>query len=148
MPLQLILILKSCTLLLETEMQERRKQPRRNLISYSQVFDLSEGRLLGYLADLNLLGAMVIADQAMEIDSKLIISIQLPELPTISVPRMALPARIAWCHKDLSPEYFNIGLQFSLVTDRQKDIIEAVMENYEFRRTPPNYPPHPAELEE
>src|SRR3989337_245722 len=95
MPLQLILILKSCTLLLETEMQERRKQPRRNLISYSQVFDLSEGRLLGYLADLNLLGAMVIADQAMEIDSKLIISIQLPELPTISVPRMALPVRIA-----------------------------------------------------
>src|SRR3989304_4478074 len=146
MPLQLILILKSCTLLLETEMQERRKQPRRNLISYSQVFDLSEGRLLGYLADLNLLGAMVIADQAMEIDSKLIISIQLPELPTISVPRMALPARIAWCNKDLSPDSFNIVLEFQLLTEPQTDITEAVLENPEAPRSPPTGRPLPPEL--
>ena len=117
-------------------------------MSYSQVFDLYEGRLIGYLGDLNLSGAMVIGEQPMEIDSELEISIQLPELPKISVPRMALPVRIAWCQRDLSPDYFNIGLEFNLVTDRQKDIIEAVMENYEFRRTPPDYPPHPAELEE
>ena len=124
-------------------MQERRK----NLMSYSQVFDLSGGRLIGYLGDLNLSGAMVIGDRLMEIDSELSISIQLPELPNINLPSMALPVRVAWCDKDISPEFFNIGLQFKLVTDEQKNIIEAVMENYEFRRTPPNYPPHPAELE-
>jgi len=130
----------------DTEMQERRKQPRKNLMSYSQVFDLYEGRLIGYLGDLNLLGAMVIADQPMEINSEFAISIQLPELPETNIPSMALPVRIAWCHPDLSPEYFNIGLEFRLVTDEQKNIIEVVMENYEFRRNPPNYPPHPAEL--
>jgi hypothetical protein len=128
-------------------MKERRKQPRKNLMSYSQVFDLSEGRLIGYLGDLNLSGAMVIGDQPMEIDSELSISIQLPELPKINVPSMALPVRVVWCNKDLSPEFLNIGLEFKLVTDQQKNIIEAVMENYEFRRTPPNYPPHPTELE-
>jgi PilZ domain len=128
-------------------MQERRKQPRKNLMSYSQVFDLYEGRLIGYLGDLNLSGAMVIGDRPMEIDSELSISIQLPELPNINVPSMALPVRVAWCDKDISPEFLNIGLQFKIVTDAQKNIIEAVMENYEFRRTPPNYPPHPAELE-
>ena len=128
-------------------MQERRKQPRKNLMSYSQVFDLSEGRLIGYLGDLNLSGAMVIGDRPMKIDSELSISIQLPELPGINVPSMTLPARVAWCDKDISPEFFNIGLEFKLVTDEQKNIIEAVMENYEFRRTPPNYPPHPAQLE-
>jgi hypothetical protein len=128
-------------------MQERRRQPRKNLMSYSQVFDLDEGRLIGYLGDLNLSGAMVIGEQPMEIDSELAISIQLPELPKINAPSMALPVRVAWCHKDLSPEFLNIGLEFKLVTDEQKNIIEAVMENYEFRRTPPNYPPHPAELE-
>jgi len=128
-------------------MKERRKQPRKNLMSYSQVFDLSEGRLIGYLGDLNLSGAMVIGDHPMETDSELAISIQLPELPKINVPSMALPVRVAWCHKDLSPEFLNIGLEFKLVSDEQKNIIEAVMENYEFRRTPPNYPPHPAELE-
>ncbi|HEX6270197.1 MAG TPA: PilZ domain-containing protein [Anaerolineales bacterium] len=127
-------------------MQERRKQPRKNLMSYSQVFDLSEGRLIGYLGDLNLLGSMVIADQPIDVDSRLVISIQLPELPDISAARMALPVRVAWCHPDLSPEYFNIGLEFELVTDEQKNIIEAVMDNYEFRRERPNYPPHPTEL--
>jgi hypothetical protein len=129
-------------------MQERRKQPRKNLMAYSQVFDLAEGRLIGYLGDLNLVGAMVIADQPIAVDSKLAISIQLPELPNISTSRLALPVRVAWCHKDISPEFLNIGLEFSQVTDEQKAIIEAVMDNYEFRREPPNYPPHPAELEE
>lgn len=128
-------------------MQERRKQPRKNLMAYSQVFDLSEGRLIGYLGDLNLTGAMVIADQPIEVDSRLMISIQLPELPDISTSHLSLPVRIAWCHKDVSPEFLNIGLEFTLVTDKQKTIIEAVMDNYEFRREPPNYPPHPAELD-
>jgi hypothetical protein len=59
---------------------------------------------------------------------------------------MTLPARSAWCHKDLSPDYFNIGLEFKEVTDRQKKIIEAIMENYEFRREPIDYPPRPSEL--
>jgi hypothetical protein len=90
---------------------------------------------------------MVIGNQPMELDAELSISIQLPELPNIDVQRMALPVRIAWCQKDLSPEYYNIGLEFKFVTDTQKNIIEAVMKNYEFRRIPPNYPPHPTELE-
>jgi hypothetical protein len=127
-------------------MRERRKQPRKNLMSYSQVFDLYEGRLIGYLGDLNLLGAMVIGDQPMKIGSELSISIQLPELTKFNAPRLALPIRIAWCHKDISPEFLNIGLEFQIVTDEQRNIIEAIMENYEFRRTPPNYPPHPAGL--
>ena len=127
-------------------MQDRRKHPRKNLMSYSQVFELYEGRLIGYLGDLNVMGAMVIGDQAMELNTKMTVSIQLPELPDITATRLALPARVAWCQPDLSPEYFNIGLEFDLVTDDQKRIIESVMENYEFRRDKPNYPPRPAEL--
>jgi hypothetical protein len=128
-------------------MQDRRKLPRKDLMSYSQVFDLYKGKLIGYLGDLNLIGAMVIGDGAMPVDEKLTISIQLPELPKINATRLALPARVIRCHPDLSPEYFNIGMEFELVTDEQKSIIEAVIQNYEFRRHPPNYPPHPTELE-
>lgn len=127
-------------------MPERRKYPRKNLMSYSQVFELYEGRLIGYLGDLNMLGAMVIGDQTIEINKRMTISIQLPELPDTDATRLALPARVAWCQPDLSPEYFNIGLEFELVTDDQKKIIESVMENYEFRRDIPPYPPRPAEL--
>jgi hypothetical protein len=75
------------------------------------------------------------------------ISILLPVLPRINATRLALPVRVVRCHPDLSPEYFNIGLEFELVTDEQKKIIEAVLQNYEFRRQPPSYPPRPADVE-
>jgi hypothetical protein len=44
-------------------MQERRKFQRKNLIAYTQVFDLYGGYLIGYLGDLHLYGAMVIGDR-------------------------------------------------------------------------------------
>ena len=128
--------------------EERRKQPRKDLMSYSQVFDYNGGYLLGYLGDLNLLGAMVISDQEIAINRETTVQIQLPELEDFSDETISIPARIAWCQQDLSPEYFNVGIEFKTMTDRQKKIIEAVIENYEFRRQSPNYPTHPNELNE
>jgi hypothetical protein len=124
-------------------MQERRKQPRKDLMSYSQVFELYHGKLIGYLGDITLLGAMVIGDEPYQVGSELNISIQLPELPDVTATRMAMPVRIVYCQKDLSPEYYNIGIEFTLVTEQQKKIIELIIENYEFRRQAPNYPPRP-----
>lgn len=124
-------------------MQERRKEPRTDLMSYSQVFDLNNGKLIGYLGDLNHLGAMVIGDETRKVDEHLNISIQLPELPGVKASRMVLPVRVAYCQKDISPEYFNIGLEFEIVTDQQKEVIESIIHNYEFRRQTPNYPDHP-----
>ena len=126
-------------------MQDRRKLPRKDLMSYSQVFDLTQGKLIGYLGDLNLIGAMVIGDEPLKVDDTLTISIQLPELPRINATRLTLPVHVVRCHQDISPEYFNIGVEFEVVTDEQKKIIEAVLNNYEVRRQPPNYPPHPTE---
>lgn len=125
--------------------EERRKQPRKDLMSYSQVYNVQNGKLIGYLGDLNLIGAMVISDQSLEMNSSLTISVQLPELPAIRDESITLPARVVWCQQDLSPEYFNLGLEFKTVTDKQKTIIEAIMENYEFRRQAPHYAPRRAE---
>ncbi len=127
-------------------MQERRKLPRKDLMSYSQVFDLYSGKLIGYLGDLTRLGAMVIGDEPLKENTSLTISIQLPELPEINKTRLAIPVRTVWCQPDISPEYFNIGLAFDSVTEEQRAVIEAVIQNYEFRRESPKYPPHPEEL--
>src|SRR5512143_1548336 len=120
MPLRLIFNLKSSTLTHEVSMEERRKQPRKELMSYSQVFDLYNGKLIGYLGDINVLGAMVIGDEPLPLNETLTISIQLPELKGVTATRMVMPVRVAYCKKDLSPEYYNIGLEFQLVTDNQK----------------------------
>jgi hypothetical protein len=139
---------KSSTLGLEADMQERRRQPRKDLMSYSQVYDLSDGRLIGYLGDLNLLGAMVISDHPLPENKALSISIELPELPNIHETNMLIAVRVAWCRQDISPDYFNLGLEFNSITDNQQAIVQAVMDNYEFRRQTPNYPLRAADLDE
>jgi len=132
----------------EADMQERRKEPRKDLMSYSQVYDLHDGKLIGYLGDLNLFGAMVISDHEMDENTKFMISIELPELPNIKDTSLTISIRIAWCHQDISPDYYNVGLEFSSITEKHQNIIQAVIDNYEFRRQSPNYPMHPNEMEE
>lgn len=121
-------------------MKERRKQERKNLVAYTQVFDLYGGNLLGYLGDLTASGAMIISEKPMKPESEITLAIELPELPDIKTFRMSLPARVVWCQQDLSPQYFNIGFEFKQVSPEQKELIESVISNYEFRRDVPKYP--------
>lgn len=128
-------------------MQERRKEQRKNLMAYTQVFNLNGGLLIGYLGDLNLHGAMVIGDKPMSNDTELTLAIELPELPDINAARITVPARVAWCQTDISPEFFNIGFEFIEITEKQKTIVEAIMANYEFRRELPKYTIRPSATE-
>lgn len=121
-------------------MQERRKEERKNLVAYTQVYDLYGGNLLGYLGDLTISGAMIISEKAMKPDTEITLAIELPELPGIKAIRMSLLTRVAWCEQDLSPQYFNIGFEFKEITQDQKGLIEAIIKNYEFRRDVPKYP--------
>ncbi len=124
-------------------MKERRKEERKSLMAYTQVFDLYGGFLLGYLGDLNLHGAMVIGEKAMTENTEITISIELPELPDIVATRMTIPVRVVWSQQDISPQYFNIGFEFKEITPEQTTMIAAIIKNYEFRRDTPNYPPSP-----
>jgi hypothetical protein len=118
-------------------MQERRKAQRKNLMSYSQVFDLYSGHLLGYLGDLHLQGAMVIGEKLLAENTAITLALELPELQNVSAARITIPARVAWSQPDISPDFFNIGFEFKEIRPEQALLIEAIMEQYEFRRTPP-----------
>lgn len=119
-------------------MKERRKQERKNLVAYTQVFDLYGGNLLGYLGDLTVSGAMIISDKPIAPETEVTLSIELPELPGVKAVRMNLPARAAWCQQDLSPQYFNVGFEFREVTPDQVKLVGSIVENYEFRRNHPS----------
>jgi Tfp pilus assembly protein PilZ len=99
--------------------------------------------LVGHLGDLTLKGAMVISERTMEEQTELTLAIELPDLPDIKVGRLALAARVVWCQPDLSPEFFSIGFEFNHATHEQKQVIQAIIDNYEFRRDSPNYPIKP-----
>lgn len=127
-------------------MKNRRKEERKSLMAYTQVFDLYGGFLLGYLNDLNLLGAMIIGERPQKENTEITLAIELPQLPEISASRITLPARTAWCEQDISPQFYNVGFEFKEeVTPQQKKIIELIIQNYEFRRDTPNYPPRPGQ---
>ena len=124
-------------------MQERRKEQRKTLMAYTQVFDLYGGNLIGYLADLNLRGAMAIGNKPISENVEFTLAIELPDLPETEGTRITLPIRLVWCKPDISPEYFNLGFEFKEVSEEQKKVIQAIIDNYEFRRDTTSYPINP-----
>lgn len=124
-------------------MDERRKLPRKNLMSYSQVFDLYTGDLLGYLADLNTLGAMIISNKSLPVNREITLQIEVPEIKGINIKRLSIPARVAWTRPDVSPEYYTVGFEFKEVKPEQIPVLEAMMNTYEFRRERTTYPEPP-----
>jgi len=118
-------------------MDERRKLPRKYLMVYSRVFHRETGQIVGYLSDLNHLGAMLISDDPQPVGILLPLRFDLPEPHLQGQNRLSLDARVAWCSPDLDPAFFNIGLSFSGLDEKQSKIIQMLIETYEFRRDVP-----------
>jgi hypothetical protein len=127
-------------------MDERRKIPRKYLMVYSRVFDRVSGKILGYLSDLNLMGAMIISDDPLPEGNSISLRLDLPDPPLFSTDHINMDARIAWCRPDIDPAFYNIGFEFDAVSDEQSKIIEDMIDAYEFRRDIPLYPPNPTSI--
>jgi len=121
-------------------MDERRKTPRKYLIIYSRVFHRENGTVVGYLSDLNKLGAMLISDDPQPTGITLPLRFDLPEPHLLDSPRFSLDARVAWCSPDIDPAFYNIGLEFGELTSTQAKIIEEMVVAYEFRRDNTQFP--------
>jgi c-di-GMP-binding flagellar brake protein YcgR len=128
-------------------MDERRRLDRKYLIVYSRVFERELGRMLGYLGDLSLSGAMIISEQPQIVNSVLPLRFDLPDLQLFKAGQLDISARVAHCEPDINPAFYNIGFQFLDVSPEEKTIIEKMMDAYEFRREIPNYPPPPSTLQ-
>lgn len=115
-------------------MDERRRIPRRYLIIYSRVFDQTLGKLLGYLSDLSESGAMIISEEALAVDSVIPLRLDLPDPKVFQTHNLMITARVAHCVADISPDFFDIGLEFLEVTPEKRNILQKMMEVYEFRR--------------
>lgn len=122
-------------------MDERRKLPRKYLMVYSRVFDQQNGRIVGYLSDMNQLGAMTISDDPMPVDKVFELRFDLPDPIVFSSDHLNLKARVAWCQADVNPAFYTIGFEFINVGAKEADIIEQMIVTYEFRRDVTQYPP-------
>lgn len=115
-------------------MSERRKETRRRLTAFTPVYDLHPRLLLGYLADLTLRGGMVVGTSLTTVKKETTLEIKFPgELSHITVLPVIIPARIAWCRSDDTPQYFNIGIEFTEVTPEHEGLFQRILERYHFR---------------
>jgi hypothetical protein len=118
-------------------MSEHRKEERKKLTSFMLVYALPEQILLGYLGDMTLRGAMVVGSRPVETDKALTLSIEFNEIPEIPNTKLTFPARVAWCKHEAQSPYYNSGVEFIDLTDQNKKVIEAILERYQFSKTPP-----------
>ena len=115
-------------------MSERRRETRRRLTAFTPVYDLHPRTLLGYLGDLTLRGAMVVGTNLTTIGKETVLEISFPsDLPEIRTFKVTIPARVAWCRQDESPQYYNIGLEFLEVSPENAELFEQILARYHFR---------------
>jgi hypothetical protein len=116
------------------DMNNRRIERRRKLMAFTPVYDLHPRLLLGYLGDITLRGALIIGTTLVTVNKETTLEIQFPsDLPDVSLLKAHIPARIAWCRQDESPQYYNIGVQFTEVTPENEDLLINILERYHFR---------------
>ena len=116
-------------------MFDKRKEPRKKIVTFTPVYRLAPRALLGYLEDLTTHGARVVGDVNLEADKVITLAIEFPK-DTASLPStpFTIKARVARSHKD-DTRYENIGFEFVDVTDEQAAVLEAVIQRYEFKRS-------------
>jgi len=118
-------------------MSKLRMDKRRKILTFTPVYDQSEDVLMGYLGDLTLRGALMISEEPVQTDQTLTLGIEFRKTSVKPVKRMVIPARVAWCKHEEHRTYYNTGLEFLELNEKEKKAVEAILKKYEFSREMP-----------
>ncbi len=118
-------------------MSKLRMIKRRKVLNFTPVYDLHQKKLLGYLGDLTLKGGLLISEQPVKVNQTLSLGIEFHISPDKPPSRVVLPARVAWCKLEEHRTYYNTGLEFLAINDKDRGVIETVLEEYQLSRKVP-----------
>jgi hypothetical protein len=115
-------------------MSDRRQETRKRFTAFTPVYDLYPRTLLGYLADLNMRGALIVGKNLTTINKETVLEIIVPgELADITVVPITIPARIAWCRREEQTQSYSIGVEFTELTPLHRELFQQILERYHFR---------------
>jgi hypothetical protein len=77
---------------------------------------------------------MIISEEAMQVGDTISLRLDLPDPKIFHAHNLHLEARVARCDPDLSPAFYDIGLEFLDLTPEKKIVVQRMMEVYEFHR--------------
>ena len=114
-------------------MDNRRKENREKLTTFTPVYFLHPKTLLGFLSDLTLHGGMVLGEKSVATNKQGTLAIEFPETLDDILTHITIPARVAWCRVDAdSPKYFTIGFEFTELSPEHSKVISAILKKYRF----------------
>lgn len=110
-------------------MPERRKQKRRHLYDYFDVYNRDTGALLGKLADINLQGARIVCPQIsgaeyLKPDTLLKLGITVPK--ELKAKDILLDAICVWSNKQAPDDAYITGLQIINITQDDFNLIKKI----------------------
>ena len=118
-------------------MSKLRMERRRKVMTFTPVYEAESNHLLGYLGDLTLKGALMISEGPIETDQTMFLAIEFRKSSEKPGTRMTIPARTAWCKLEDHRTYYNTGLEFQDMTEKNKKAIETILKKYQFSHDMP-----------
>jgi hypothetical protein len=111
--------------------REKRKKKRTHLIDYLEIIDSESGSVIGHLADISPQGIMMVGQEPIEVNKDFSFRLQLPA--TFTDPNMIdFKAHSLWCKKDVNPEFYVSGFNFSEISADEIKILTDLINSYGF----------------
>lgn len=109
----------------EGRTMDKRRQKRRHLLYYLEIFDVNADVLLGHIVDITNEGLMMVTKDPVETDVVFNLEMALPER-TKGKEYVVFEARSIWCKPDVNPDLYGVGFQIVKVEDKEAEIIEGL----------------------
>ncbi len=112
--------------------EKRRKEKRKNLIYYLEIFDTDSNELLGHLVDITSEGLLLLSEKEMESEVNINLKLMLPhEMNEIN--EILVNGTSVHCSTDPNSQYVDIGFRFNGLDPVYLPIIKKLISDYGFR---------------
>ena len=105
------------------QLAERRHKER--LAINEEVFDQKSGKSIGYTADLNAHGMMLVGKNEFPVGEEVRISLDIPNGKDKKI-RTSLKAQCRWCEPHLDTSFYNSGFRFVYTTRFDVEYIQTL----------------------
>lgn len=112
-----------------TIMLERRKQKRKNLAYYLEVFEEETQNLVGRLINITTDGLMLESHQPIETRKGFRLSMVLPG-HLIRKPKVTFDALSVWCKKEIDFDFYKAGFQLRNLDSKVEKEINRLVEKF------------------
>ncbi len=112
-------------------MSYKRRLKRRHLIYYLSIFNRENDRLVGQLVDITTRGLMLTCERPLDDGIEFKMRMLLPDVID-GDNQINFDAKSVWCEKDINPNFFAVGFEFTSINRKTLNTIENLIQDFSF----------------